>query len=62
MTFCMPKVSMPRHYVVVSYQERTYGLGGDVRQISTNTRGVDDIVEGKLVNKRAELQEQRQRL
>lgn len=42
--------------------EMTYGLGRDVRQVGSNTRGVDDIVERKLINERAELQEQRQRL
>ena len=40
----------------------TYSDGGDVREIGSNTRSVDNIVEGKLVNKRAGLQEERQRL
>lgn len=29
---------------------RTYGLGGDVRQVGCDTGGIDDIVEGKLVD------------
>lgn len=33
-----------------------------MRQISTNTWGVDDIVQGKLVDEGRELEEQRQRL
>jgi hypothetical protein len=40
----------------------TYGLGGDVRQISSDARGVDDIVESKLVNEGAVLEKQGQRL
>ena len=33
-----------------------------MREIGGNTGGVDKIVEGKLVNKRAGLQEERERL
>ena len=33
-----------------------------MREIGGNTGGVDNIVEGKLVNKRAGLQEERERL
>jgi hypothetical protein len=40
----------------------TYRLRGDVRQISSDTGGVDDIVEGKLVNEGAVLEKQGQRL
>jgi hypothetical protein len=40
----------------------TYGTGGDVRQIGSNTGSVDDIVEGELVNQRRGLQEEREGL
>lgn len=40
----------------------TYSDGGDVREIGSDTGGVDDIVESKLVNERACLQEERQGL
>lgn len=33
-----------------------------MRQIGRDTGGVDDIVEGELIDERASLQEQRQRL
>ena len=33
-----------------------------MRQVGSDTGGVDDIVEGELVNERGELEEQRQRL
>ncbi len=33
-----------------------------MRQVGGDTGGVDDIVEGELVNERGELEEQRQRL
>lgn len=45
-----------------SIADVTYSDGGDVREIGSNTRSVDNIVEGKLVNKRAGLQEERQGL
>jgi hypothetical protein len=35
-----------------------YGSGRDVRKISSNTGGVDNIVKGQLVNKRAQLEEE----
>lgn len=40
----------------------TYGNGGDVRQISGNTGGVDHIVESQLVDQRAGLEEEREGL
>lgn len=40
----------------------TYSVGGDVGQVGGNTGGVDDIVEGELVDKGAELEEQGQGL
>jgi hypothetical protein len=40
----------------------TYGNGGDVGQIGSDTGGVDDIVEGKLVNQRRGLQQEREGL
>jgi hypothetical protein len=40
----------------------TYRAGGNVRQIGGDTGGVDDIVQGKLVNERGELEQQGQRL
>ena len=40
----------------------TYGLGGDVGEIGGNTGGVDNIVEGELIDERAELEEEGQRL
>lgn len=40
----------------------TYGGGGDVRQVGRDTGGVDDIVEGELVDEGAELQQQREGL
>jgi hypothetical protein len=40
----------------------TYRVGGDVRQIGRDTGGVDDIVQGELVNQRGELEEKGQRL
>lgn len=53
---------MKQHLQLSWKVEETYSLGGDVGQVSTNTWGVDDIVEGELVDERAELQEQGQRL
>lgn len=41
---------------------RTYSDRRDVREVSSNTRGVDDIVESKLINERAGFQEKRKRL
>lgn len=41
---------------------RTHGVGGDVRQVGGNTGGVDNIVEGELIDERGELQEQGQGL
>ena len=40
----------------------TYGGGGNVREIGSDTGGVDDIVEGELVNERRELEEEGQGL
>ena len=34
----------------------TYGSGRDVRKVCSNTRGVDDIIERKLIDLRASLQ------
>lgn len=45
-----------------SFGDATYSDGRDVTEIGSNTRSVDNIVEGKLVNKRAGLQEEGQRL
>jgi len=39
---------------------RPYSWRGDVGEISGNTRGVDYIVQSKLVNERAGLEEERQ--
>jgi hypothetical protein len=39
-----------------------YRAGRDVRQVGSNARGVDHIVEGELIHQGRELQEQRQRL
>jgi hypothetical protein len=36
----------------------TYGNRGDVGKVCSDTRGVDNIVKGKLVNKRASLQQE----
>lgn len=41
---------------------KTYRSGRDVRKIGSNTGGVDNIVESQLINMRASLQKQRQRL
>ena len=38
------------------------GDGGDVRKVGGHTRGVDDIVEGELVDERASLEKEGQRL
>lgn len=38
------------------------GDGGDVRKVGGHTGGVDDIVEGELVDERASLEEEGQRL
>ena len=40
----------------------TYGLGGDVGEIGSNTGGIDNIVEGQLIDERAVLEEEGQRL
>lgn len=40
----------------------TYGGGGDVREVGSYTGGVDDIVEGKLVNERRQLEKEGQGL
>jgi hypothetical protein len=42
--------------------QHTYGHGGDVREISSHTGGVDNIVEGKLINERRGLEEEGERL
>lgn len=41
---------------------RTHRVGGDVREVGGNTGGVDNIVEGELIDERGELQEQGQGL
>ena len=38
------------------------GDGGDVRKVGGHAGGVDDIVEGELVDERASLEEEGQRL
>ena len=38
------------------------GDGGDVRKVGGHTGGVDDIVEGELVDERASLEKEGQRL
>jgi hypothetical protein len=40
----------------------TYGNGGDVREIGSDTGGVHNIVQSKLIDKRARLQQERERL
>lgn len=40
----------------------TYGGRGDVRKVRGDARGVDDVIESKLIDKRAGLQQKRQRL
>jgi hypothetical protein len=40
----------------------TYSGGRDVGKIGGDTRGVDHIVKGELVDKRRELEEKRERL
>lgn len=62
MTFCIPKLSMIHYCKDPWIVKNTYSLRGNVRQISTNTWGVDNIVEGEFINERAELQKQGQRL
>ena len=39
-----------------------YSDGGDVGKIGSDARGVDDIVEGELINVGGELQKKRERL
>ena len=39
-----------------------YSSGRDVRKVRGNTGSVDDIVEGELVDERASLEEEGQRL
>jgi hypothetical protein len=46
---------------MVRYQV-TYSHGGDMAQIGGDAGGVDDIVEGELVDKRAGLEEEGQGL
>jgi hypothetical protein len=41
---------------------KTYSNRGDVREISSHTRGIDNIVQGKLVNERRGLEEEGERL
>ncbi len=36
----------------------TYGSGGDVGEVGSDTGSVDDIVEGKLVNQRGGLEQE----
>jgi len=40
----------------------TYGCGGDVGEVSSNTGGVHDIVEGELIDEGAQLHKQGKRL
>jgi flavin-dependent dehydrogenase len=42
--------------------EQTYGNRGDVREISSHTRSVDNIIQGKLINERRSLEEKGERL
>lgn len=51
----------------ISSETRVFGLdtysgGGDMGKVGGNTRSVDDIVEGKLVDEGGELEEEGQRL
>lgn len=39
-----------------------YGNGGDVREIGGDTGSVDNIVEGELIDERAGLEEEGERL
>jgi len=41
---------------------RDLGLGGDVGKVSSNTGGVDNIVESELINEGGELEEEREGL
>ena len=43
-------------------QSITYSDRGDVREIRSDTGGVDDIVEGEFIDERASLQQKRERL
>lgn len=43
-------------------QVLTYSRGGNVREVSGNSGSVDDIVESELINMRARLEEERERL
>lgn len=48
---------------IIGRKEASYlRLGGDVRKVGSNTRGVDDIVERELVDKRGQLEEKRKGL
>lgn len=58
MIFC----DICEHLYGKSYGSSTYGLGGDVGEIGSNTGGVDNIVEGELIDERAGLEEEGQRL
>lgn len=40
----------------------TYSNRGDVRKVGSDTGSVHNIVQGKLINQRASLQEERERL
>lgn len=40
----------------------SYGSRGDVGKINSNARGVDNIIQGQLIDQGARLQEQRQGL
>lgn len=44
------------------YVGDTYSDGGNVGEIGSDARGVDDIVEGELINVGGELQKKRERL
>ena len=37
---------------------KTYSRAGDVRKIGSDTRGVNDIVKGKLVHERTGFEEE----
>lgn len=48
--------------IVLELGLATYSRARNVREVSCNTWGVDDIVEGELIHERAGLQKERKRL
>ena len=50
------------HAVVGGKEALDLGDGGNVRKVGGHAGGVDDIVEGELVDERASLEEEGQRL